>query len=179
MNMKVRIQGNRPHIFSSHPLYNIEREKTAFMNIEDEYDKIFRFCYWKVRSKEIAEDLTQETFLRFLDSQYTEQGKRIRYLYTIARNLCIDESRKHKPAEIPDEVPDPETGKDPADRVYLQQVLQQLPDEELELVVMRYLNMESAENICEILKISRFSLYRKLRKIKKTLASAREGTLES
>ena len=84
------------------------------MNIEDEYDKIFRFCYWKVRSKEIAEDLTQETFLRFLDSQYTEQGKRIRYLYTIARNLCIDESRKHKPAEIHDEVPDPETGKDPA-----------------------------------------------------------------
>ena len=101
------------------------------MNIEDEYDKIFRFCYWKVRSKEIAEDLTQETFLRFLDSQYAEQGKRIRYLYTIARNLCIDESRKHKPAEIPEEIPDPETGKDPADRVYLQQVLQQLPDEDL------------------------------------------------
>ena len=31
----------------------------------------------------------------------------------------------------------------------------------------------------EILKISRFSLYRKLRKIKKTLASAQEGTHES
>ena len=149
------------------------------MNIEDEYDKIFRFCYWKVRSKEIAEDLTQETFLRFLDSHYAEQGKRILYLYTIARNLCIDESRKHKPAEIPDDIPDPETGKDPTDRVYLQQVLQQLSDEDLELVVMRYLNMESAENICEILKISRFSLYRKLMRIKKALTAVREGVHES
>ena len=68
------------------------------MDIEEEYDKIFRYCYWKVHNKEIAEDITQETFLRFLQSNYDERGKRIRFLYTIAGNLCIDEFRK-KPFE--------------------------------------------------------------------------------
>ena len=139
------------------------------MDIEEEYDKIFRFCYWKVHDKEIAEDLTQETFLRFLDSNYDEQGKRIRYLYTIARNLCIDESRKRILTEIPDEIPDTGTENDLTTQVFLRQVLQQLPEEDLELIIMRYLNMESTENICAVLKISRFSLYRKLRKIQKTL----------
>ena len=139
------------------------------MDIEEEYDKIFRFCYWKVHDKEIAEDLTQETFLRFLDSNYDEQGKRIRYLYTIARNLCIDESRKRILTEIPEEIPDTETENDLTTKVFLRQVLQQLPEEDLELIIMRYLNMESTENICAVLKISRFSLYRKLRKIQKTL----------
>ena len=139
------------------------------MDIEEEYDKIFRFCYWKVHDKEIAEDLTQETFLRFLDSNYDEQGKRIRYLYTIARNLCIDESRKRILTEIPEEIPDTDTENDLTTQVFLRQVLQQLPEEDLELIIMRYLNMESTENICAVLKISRFSLYRKLRKIQKTL----------
>ncbi len=139
------------------------------MDIEEEYDKIFRFCYWKVHDKEIAEDLTQETFLRFLDSNYDEQGKRIRYLYTIARNLCIDESRKRILTEIPDEIPDTGPENDLTTQVFLRQVLQQLPEEDLELIIMRYLNMESTENICAVLKISRFSLYRKLRKIQKTL----------
>ena len=139
------------------------------MDIEEEYDKIFRFCYWKVHDKEIAEDLTQETFLRFLDSNYDEQGKRIRYLYTIARNLCIDESRKRILTEIPDEIPDTGTENDLTTQVFLRQVLQQLPEEDLELIIMRYLNMESTENICAVLKISRFSLYRKLTKIQKTL----------
>ncbi|MBR6090303.1 MAG: sigma-70 family RNA polymerase sigma factor [Anaerolineaceae bacterium] len=139
------------------------------MDIEEEYDRIFRFCYWKVHDKEIAEDLTQETFLRFLDSNYDEQGKRIRYLYTIARNLCIDESRKPVPAEIPEEIPDTGAENNFAAKVFLKQVLQQLPEEDLELVIMRYVNMESTENICAVLKISRFSLYRKLRKIQKTL----------
>ena len=139
------------------------------MDIEEEYDKIFRFCYWKVHDKEIAEDLTQETFLRFLDSNYDEQGKRIRYLYTIARNLCIDESRKRIFTEIPDEIPDTGPDNDLTTKVFLRQVLQQLPEEDLELIIMRYLNMESTENICAVLKISRFSLYRKLRKIQKTL----------
>ncbi len=139
------------------------------VNIEEEYDKIFRFCYWKVHNKEIAEDLTQETFLRFLDSNYDEQGKRIRYLYTIARNLCIDESRKRILSEIPEEIPDTGTENDLTTKVFLKQVLQQLPEEDLELITMRYLNMESTENICAVLKISRFSLYRKLRKIQKTL----------
>ena len=66
----------------------------VFMNIEEYYDKIYRFCFYKVRNQQMAEDITQETFLRFIKSDYKEDGRKINYLYTIARNLCIDEIRK-------------------------------------------------------------------------------------
>lgn len=38
------------------------------MDLEEQYDKIYRYCYFKVHQRETAEDITQETFLRFLDS---------------------------------------------------------------------------------------------------------------
>ena len=50
------------------------------MDIEEYYDKIYRFCYYKVQSKELAEDLTQETFLRFFD---------ISWLYCRAASLLF------------------------------------------------------------------------------------------
>ena len=69
------------------------------MEIEEQYDKIFRFCYYRVHNREMAEDLTQETFLRFMNSHYEERGEGIRYLYVIARNLCIEESKRRKCAK--------------------------------------------------------------------------------
>ena len=76
------------------------------MGIEEQYDKIFRYCYYRVHNRELAEDLTQETFLRFLNSHYEERGERIRYLYTIARNLCIEESRRVRLGELPEDISD-------------------------------------------------------------------------
>ena len=67
------------------------------IDLEEEYDKIYRYCYYKLRSRETAEDITQETFLRFFASDsYYDRGQALRYLYTIARNLCVDEWRKSK-----------------------------------------------------------------------------------
>jgi len=34
------------------------------MDLEEQYDKIYRYCYFKVRHCQTAEDITQETFLR-------------------------------------------------------------------------------------------------------------------
>lgn len=62
------------------------------------YDEIYRFCYHHVGSRQTAEDLCQDTFIRFLESAssptFRFQAKS--YLYTIARNLCIDYYRKAK-----------------------------------------------------------------------------------
>ena len=70
------------------------------MNYEEQYDKIYRYCYFRVRNEVIAEDITQETFLRFLENNtYQEKGYALHYLYTIARNLCVDEYRKR--VEVP------------------------------------------------------------------------------
>ena len=54
------------------------------MDIEEQYDKIYRFCYLRVRHRETAEDITQETFLRYLEHpQYHSLDKTLQLLYTI------------------------------------------------------------------------------------------------
>ena len=35
------------------------------MDIEEQYDKIYRYCYFKLYDTQLAQDITQETFLRF------------------------------------------------------------------------------------------------------------------
>ena len=55
----------------------------------------------KTKDRYIAEDIVQETFLRFWQSHYYEDtGKEMAYLYTIARNLCMDEFRREKSLDI-------------------------------------------------------------------------------
>ena len=74
------------------------------MDLEEQYEKIYRYCYFKIHNREIAEDITQETFLRFFKSNYVDNGKAMQYLYTIARNMCIDEYRKQKAETLKEEV---------------------------------------------------------------------------
>ncbi|MEG2087518.1 MAG: RNA polymerase sigma factor [Angelakisella sp.] len=66
--------------------------------LEDQYDKIYRYCCLRVNNPQLAEDLTQETFLKyFSQNTYLSRGKPLAYLYTIAKNLCIDHYRKAQP----------------------------------------------------------------------------------
>ena len=75
--------------------------------LKEQYEKIFRYCFFKVNDREAAEDITQETFLRFLESpNYTDMNKELRYLYTIAGNLCADHFRKRQAEELSENIPD-------------------------------------------------------------------------
>ena len=71
----------------------------TFLTAYDKYaDAIYRHCFFRVFSKEKAEELTQETFMRTW--QYLEDGKEVlnlrAFLYRVANNLIIDHSRKKK-----------------------------------------------------------------------------------
>ena len=46
------------------------------IDLREEYDKIFRYCYIRVRDRHTAEDLTQETFLRYLERPHYHSGKK-------------------------------------------------------------------------------------------------------
>ena len=75
--------------------------------VSAQYDKIYKYCYFKTGDAVLAEDITQETFLRFYKAgKYHERGKVMAYLYTIAANLIKDSYRNKKtfpPAEPLDE----------------------------------------------------------------------------
>jgi RNA polymerase sigma-70 factor (ECF subfamily) len=69
-------------------------EAEAFGLIYDRYvDTVFRFIYFRVGNRPLAEDLTSDTFLRALKriSSFTWQGRDLgAWLVTIARNLVAD-----------------------------------------------------------------------------------------
>ena len=146
------------------------------MDIEEQYNKIYRYCYMKTRDYHTSEDLTQETFLRFLENHsYREIGKQMAYLYVIARNLCNDYFRSGKRNEIPTENQMEEedvSARTSFEQVEIQEALGRLDREERELILLRYINEESVGRIAEIMKISRFTAYRR---IQTALAHLREN----
>ena len=152
------------------------------MDIEEQYDKIYHYCYFKIYDKQLAQDITQETFLRFYKQELNfDSSKHLPYLYTIARNLCIDEFRK-KAIESLENFQD-EAIYDPyeewVDNLTLRTIIQKMPLEEQELIFLRYVNEMSITSICSIMGISRFAIYRKLSKSLKWLKQELSGLQKS
>lgn len=82
----------------------MDKLRKTFGKIYDRYiDKIYRFVFLKVGSKEIAEDLTSETFLRGWET-FKEKQKEIEnvqaFLYQIAKNLVVDYYREKNKTQI-------------------------------------------------------------------------------
>ena len=142
------------------------------MNVEKQYDKIYRYCYFKMYDDQIAQEITQETFLRFCKQGLNlGSDKELPYLYTIAKNLCIDHFRKRTVEsleEITEEVIDDPT-EDLISNLTLRMIMSKLPEDEQELIFLRYVNEISITAICKITGLSRFAVYRKLSKSLKWL----------
>ena len=142
------------------------------MDIEEQYDKIYRYCYFKMYDDQIAQDITQETFLRFCKQGLNlGSDKELPYLYTIAKNLCIDHFRRRTTEsleEITEEVIEDPT-EDLISNLTLRMIMSKLPEDEQELIFLRYVNEISITAICKITGLSRFAVYRKLSKSLKWL----------
>ncbi|MGM9949353.1 MAG: sigma-70 family RNA polymerase sigma factor [Lysinibacillus sp.] len=69
-----------------------EREQKLIQAMDQYGDEIARLCYTYVRNWHTAEDLAQESFLKFFRSLHTFRGEaRVRtFLYRIAINTCHD-----------------------------------------------------------------------------------------
>ncbi len=140
------------------------------MDLEEQYDKIYRYCYFKVHQREIAEDITQETFLRFFESSdYVNTGKAMQYLYTIARNLCVDEYRKQKTEVLDEEAVDRNAEDNMITQVSVRMALSELDKADRELLLLRYVNEVPVSVICKLYGISRFAVYRRVSQATKNL----------
>ena len=148
------------------------------MDYEAQYDKIYRYCYYKVNNATVAEDITQETFLRFLqNTTYQENGKALNYLYKIARNLCIDERRRRTAEKLSEELAEEGPEEEIVESLVVKQALAKLDVMERELVLLRYVNEVPVKVICELQECSRFALNRRLKQVLKKLRGylAEEG----
>ena len=137
------------------------------MDIEGQYDKIYRYCYFKLFDKQLAQDITQETFLRFYRHEPgIKKNQELPYLYTIAKNLCIDAFRK-KPVESLDVISE-DTAYDPTEQwindFTLKTIIAKLPQEEQDILYLRYASELSIVSISKIIGLSRFVIHRKITK---------------
>lgn len=138
------------------------------MDIENLYDKIYRYCYFRLHSRELAEDITQETFLRYFQKYNGSNFQQpLKYLYTIARNLCIDEYRRPKTEHFEEAINRTSNEEDIITRLDVKGALKKLEVEEQELLLLRYVNEVQVSVIAQILGISRFAVYRKLLSVSK------------
>lgn len=157
-------------------------KKIQFAKIYDKFvDQIFRFIFIKVNSKEIAEDLTSETFLKtwtaFSNGKISNPKA---FLYKTARNLIIDYYRdKSKNNFLSlEEIPEAKDS-NPSffDQILkdekialIKSALQELKEEYQEVITLRYLNGLSIKEISQILEKSpeaiRTSLSRAIQALK-------------
>ena len=149
-------------------------------------EKIYRFIFFKVESKETAEDLTSEVFRKAwvvyqasLDpASAQEKIKNLRaFLYQLARNIVVDHYRykaKHNSVsgedmEIADDQQNPEEIQDiRLDIERIQESLKALKDEYREVIVQHYLNNLSLREIAQ-------DTHQSLTAVKTTLFRARQA----
>jgi RNA polymerase sigma-70 factor (ECF subfamily) len=79
-------------------LYIDGNEKAFEQLLMRHKEKMFRFIYLKVRDRDLAEDLFQETFVKVINTlklgAYNEEGKFLPWAMRIAHNLVIDHFRR-------------------------------------------------------------------------------------
>lgn len=78
-----------------------EGENQAFNVLLNRYkDKLYSYIYYIVRNSEMTEDIFQETFMKAIitirQGRYNENGKFSAWLRRIAHNLIIDSFRQEK-----------------------------------------------------------------------------------
>jgi RNA polymerase sigma-70 factor (ECF subfamily) len=118
--------------------------------------KIFRYIYHRLGDQSLAEDLTSEVFVRFLNARVAPNNLAA-FLYRIAHNLIVDYLRQHPPALSLDEDV-PSDGGDPAqlaeiemERVRLRRALHRLASEQQQVIVLKFLEGLSNEEIARVI----------------------------
>lgn len=134
-------------------------EVDAFAQIYDRYmESVFRFVYFRVGNRQLAEDLTSDTFVRALKriGSFTWQGRDFgAWLVTIARNLVCDHFKSgryrlevtvgdvHRDEERhaigPESTPEDST-LDHVHNVDLLRAVKELNPEQQECIILRFLN---------------------------------------
>ena len=147
-------------------------DRQAFEVILTRYERpIFSFIYHFFQNTALCEDLTQETFLRafrFIKTFRTKE-KLSTWLFSIAKNLCIDELRRMQKGRTVDlDTVPPETfvaegndGGNPLSAAIrlqegeiLRRAVARLPEKYRECVILFYFNELSYEEISSVMGIS-------------------------
>ncbi len=152
-------------------------DMAAFEQIVIRYQQFaWRIAYRYKGNSSDAEELTQEAFLRILDSatSYRPSAKFSTYLYRVLSNLCLDHARKKKP-QIGDEfygekgfTETPYSNLQMKERDQaIKSAIDSLPDRQRLVVILRYYENLSYAQIADAMNTS-------VKAVERLLARARQ-----
>ncbi len=163
-------------------------EKEAFGLLYDKYiDQIYRFVYLKTNNKQDSEDLSQQIFLNAWENIKNYQPKGFPFsswLYKIARNLIVDYYRTKKVNLDLEDASEKEYDffskgdleLDLETKIEIEKVkkvILQLPSEQQNLIIMKFIEELSNKEIAQILNKSEGAIrvlqHRALKQLKKIL----------
>ena len=145
----------------------------AFKDLVDRHtSKVFTKIYLIVKDKYIAEDLLQEVFIKVINTiksgKYNEEGKFLPWVMRIAHNLAIDHFRKSKRYPVivmedgsqvfntldfaEDSFESKQIKKESHKR--LREFIQELPESQKEVLIMRHYMEMSFQEIAEATDVS-------------------------
>lgn len=139
-----------------------EKKRKLFIELYDTYaDAIFRFCYFKTGDKDIAKDLTQDTFIKVY-KHILKTGEEVQnhksFIYIIAKNTVIDFWRKSKSInenQLPEGFFDSIEGEDKIETLIDYSVflllLNKLSESDREVILLRYVEDMSSKDMAKLL----------------------------
>jgi len=160
-------------------------ESEAFGLIYDQYlERIYRFIYLKVSSREEAEDLSQQVFMKAWEAMYRFEDEGLPFsswLYRIARNLVIDFYRTRRQNIVLEENIIIEATENSEERALknhdgeelIKKALKELTEEQKDVIILRFIEGLSYKEIAKITKKNQPALrilqHRALNKLRKIL----------
>jgi len=153
-------------------------------------ERVFRYLYSRVGSAPDAEDLTSQTFLVALESlsRLRQDGQFAPWLFTIARSKAMDSFRRKKNTASIDDVDDVEdipVENDPLSGVIqsdqaaaLAKLIHALPEDERELLRLRFLAEMSFPEIAHLLQRNEAAVKKSIYRLLARLHSQLEVTNE-
>ena len=134
---------------------------------------VFRFFLRHLGDIESAEDMTQEAFIRVVQNRasFRSGAKFTTWVYTIARNLSVDEMRKrryrrHRSLDEPLGGRDGDPGRTLGDlemRAVLEKAIAALPVEQREVFSLREMGGLSFQEIAEVVKCNENTVKSRMR----------------
>ncbi len=131
------------------------RRADAFESLLTAYqDKVFRLCYSMLGDRAQAEDAAQDSFLRIWKSMDRYRGDSAlgTWIFSVTRNVCLTAiskraSYKSSPVEEVDRAaPEP-----PSSERDMLRLVQQLPDNYRQVVMLFYMEDRSYEEVARLL----------------------------
>ena len=157
-------------------------DKEALNKIIDMYyDDIYKFLYRRMGNKSAAEDVSQDTFIKFIKNlpYYKEKNKLKSFLFTIAINSSNDFFRRHKQETSLlslDNVGDEITEESPEDEILqkeeafiVRKAVLSLPDVQRDVIILRFYHNLKIKEIASVQKVSVPTVKTRLRRALKAL----------